>query len=445
MALIHKLLPLAGSVMLSMGPTVAGAQAPLDVPTLKAAIDRNLTSTYPALDTLYKDLHAHPELAFQETRTAARLAGEMRRLGFEVTEGVGKTGLVAIYRNGPGPSVLVRTELDALPMEEKTGLPYASKSVVDWKGKATPVAHSCGHDLHMATWVGTAQTLVSMKARWQGTLMFVAQPAEEEVSGAKAMLEDGLFTRFSKPDYAFALHTAPKPVGFIGFEAGPITSNSDALELKFKGRGAHGSAPNKAIDPIMMASRFVVDLQSVISREKDPKEFGVVTVGAIQGGTAGNIIPDDVMLRGTIRSYKADVREQLLGGVRRTAKAVADMAGAPEPELRIVEGGKAVINDPQLVAVTEAVLRSAYGSGVTRIPAITGSEDFSEFVNAGVKSMYFFVGVYADPSKTGGATLPSNHSPFFAPAPEPAIKVGVGAMSLAVLSALAQGKAANQP
>ncbi|MGO4328109.1 amidohydrolase [Cupriavidus sp. 2TAF22] len=421
------------------------AQAEIDVAKLKTAIDGNLVSAYPALDALYMDLHAHPELGFQETRTAARLASEMRRLGFDVTEGIGKTGLVAIFRNGPGPTVLVRTELDALPMEEKTGLPYASKAVTDWKGKPTPVAHSCGHDVHMAAWVGTAQTLVSMKAQWHGTLMFVAQPAEELVSGAKAMLEAGLFTRFGKPDYAFALHTAPMPVGFIGFDAGPLTSNSDDLEVRFKGRGGHGSAPNRTIDPVMMASRFVVDLQSVISREKDPKEFGVVTVGAIQGGTVGNIIPDDVVLRGTIRSYKPEVREQMLAGVNRTAKAVADMAGAPEPEVRITEGGKAVINDAQLVTRTEAVLRSAYGKGVTRMPAITGSEDFSEFVNAGVPSMYFFIGAY-DPQryhasrKPGETALPSNHSPFFAPVPEPTIKAGVGAMSLAVLSALAQAK-----
>jgi hippurate hydrolase len=424
----------------------AQVQPDLDVGALKSAIDAQLDTSYPSLDALYKDLHAHPELGFQETRTASTLAREMRAMGFEVTEGIGKTGLVAIYRNGSGPKVLVRTELDALPMEEKSGLPYASKATTNWNGKMTPVAHSCGHDLHMAAWVGTARTLVAMKDRWRGTLMFVAQPAEELTSGADAMLKDGLFTRFGKPDYAFALHTAPVAAGFIGFNAGAVTSNSDALEVQFHGRGGHGSAPDKTIDPIVMASRFVVDLQSVVSREKDPQEFGVVTVGAVQGGTVGNIIPDDVVVRGTIRSYKPEVREQLLAGVRRTAKAVAEMSGAPAPEVRLEQGGQAINNDAQLVTRTEAILRSAYGKNVMRMPPATASEDFSEFVNAGVPSMFFFIGVYdmqryLNSRKPGGAPLPANHSPFFAPVPEPSIKTGVGAMSLAVLDVLGRPKA----
>jgi len=433
---------LACAALLTVCTASAGAQtAAIDPLATKQAIDAQLASSYPDLDSLYKDLHAHPELGFQETRTAATLAREMRRLGFEVTEGIGKTGLVAIYRNGNGPTVMVRTELDALPMAEKTGLPYASKAMTDWNGKPTPVAHSCGHDIHMAAWVGTARTLVAMKDRWHGTLMFVAQPAEELVSGAASMLKAGLFTRFGKPDYAFALHTAPAPAGTISFNSGPVTSNSDGLEVRFKGRGGHGSAPDKTIDPVMMGSRFVVDLQSVVSREKDPQEFGVVTVGAFQSGTVGNIIPDEAVLRGTIRSYKPEVRESLLAGVRRTAKAVTDMSGAPEPEVHIEEGGKAVNNDPQLVSRTEAVLRGAYGKNVMRVPPITASEDFSDFVNTGVPSMFFFVGVYdlqrfLDSRKPGATPLPSNHSPFFAPLPEPSIKTGVGAMSLAVLNAL---------
>jgi len=433
---------LACAALLTVCAASAGAQTTaIDPLATKQAIDAQLASSYPDLDSLYKDLHAHPELGFQETRTAATLAREMRRLGFEVTEGIGKTGLVAIYRNGSGPMVMVRTELDALPMAEKTGLPYASKAMTDWNGKPTPVAHSCGHDIHMAAWVGTARTLVAMKDRWHGTLMFVAQPAEELVSGAASMLKAGLFTRFGKPDYAFALHTAPAPAGTISFNSGPVTSNSDGLEVRFKGRGGHGSAPDKTIDPVMMGSRFVVDLQSVVSREKDPQEFGVVTVGAFQSGTVGNIIPDEAVLRGTIRSYKPEVRESLLAGVRRTAKAVTDMSGAPEPEVHIEEGGKAVNNDPQLVSRTEAVLRGAYGKNVMRVPPITASEDFSDFVNTGVPSMFFFVGVYdlqrfLDSRKPGATPLPSNHSPFFAPLPEPSIKTGVGAMSLAVLNAL---------
>ena len=408
-----------------------------------AEVGSLVNAMYPALDAVYKDLHANPELAFEEVRTAAKLAAEMKALGFEVTEKIGKTGVVAMLRNGTGPTVMVRTELDALPMEEKTGLPYASRAKAMSNGKESFVAHSCGHDLHMAAWLGAARTLVAMKGKWQGTLMFVAQPAEETVSGAKAMLADGLFTRFPKPDFGFALHSSPGPLGSIGYNVGAMTSNSDGLDITFKGRGGHGSAPDKTIDPIAIAARFIVDVQAVVSREKDPMEFGVVTIGAVQAGTVGNIIPDSATLRGTIRSYKPEVRAKLLAGVRRTAQAAALMAGAPEPEVNLVEGGLAIVNDDGVVTRTEAVLRSAFGAAsVQRMPPITASEDFSAFVNAGVPSMFFFVGV-SDPKdvaaamKPGGKPLPFNHSPFFAPVAEPAIKHSTTAMSLAVLNALA--------
>ena len=401
-----------------------------------------VSGMYSDLETLYKDIHSHPELAFEEVRTAARLAADMRALGFQVTEKVGKTGVVAIYRNGTGPTVLVRTELDALPMEEKTGLVYSSKVKALSNGRETFVAHSCGHDIHMASWVGTARALVAMKDKWQGTLMFIAQPAEELVSGARAMLADGLFTRFPKPDFAFALHTSPAPYGTIAYNVGPMTSNSDALEITFKGRGGHGSAPDKTIDPIAIAAHFITDVQTVVSREKDPMEFGVVTIGAVQAGTVGNIIPDAATLRGTIRSYTPAVREKLLSGVRRTANAAAMMAGAPPPDVALIEGGLAVVNSEVVVTRTETVLRAAFGSkNVQRVPPITASEDFSAFVNEGIPSMLFFVGVLdpqqvAESMKPGGKPLAFNHSPFFAPVPEPSIKTGVQAMSLAVLNAL---------
>ncbi len=405
-------------------------------------IDALVDGMYPSLETIYKDIHSNPELSFKETRTAAKLAAEMRDLGFEVTEKVGRTGIVAIYKNGPGPTVLVRTELDALPMEEKTGLPYASKVKAEWNGRETFVAHSCGHDIHMASWVGTARTLLALKDQWKGTLMFIGQPAEEAGGGAKAMLADGLFKRFPKPDFAFALHTSPSPYGFVGYRVGAITSASDGLEITFKGRGGHGSAPDKTIDPIAIAAHFVTDVQTVVSREKDPAEFGVVTIGAIQGGTAGNIIPDSVVLRGTVRSYKPEVREKLLAGVRRTAKAAAAMAGAPEPVVEFGDGGAAVINDEAVVQRTVAALKSKLDAArVVQVPPITASEDFSEYVNAGVPSMFFFVGVsdpkeVAESLKPGGKPLPFNHSPFFAPVPEPSIKMGVQAMTTAVLSAM---------
>ena len=335
-----ELFTLAGSAAaMLLVVTMAQAQTNATAQRFKPEIDTLVAGMYPQLDAIYKDLHLHPELGFEEVRTAAKLAAEMRAIGFQVTEKIGKTGVVGIYKNGAGATVMVRTELDALPMEEKTGLPYASKDKAMFSGRETFVAHSCGHDLHMAAWLGTARTLVAMKGKWQGTLMFVAQPAEELVNGAKAMLDDGLFTRFGKPDFAFALHTSPGPFGSIGYNVGAVTSNSDGLEIVFKGRGGHGSAPDKTIDPIAIAAHFIVDVQTVVSREKDPFEFGVVTVGAVQAGTVGNIIPDSATLRGTIRSYKPAVRAKLLDGVRRTANAAAMMGGAPEPDVKLLEGG----------------------------------------------------------------------------------------------------------
>ena len=265
------------------------AHAELDVISLKKAIETSIASDYPKLDALYKDIHAHPEIAFQEEKTAAKLATEMRAIGFEVTEHVGKTGLVAIYKNGDGPTIMVRTELDGLPMEEKTGLDYASRDKTNWNGREVFVAHSCGHDIHMASWVGTAKTLLGLKDQWKGTLMFIAQPAEEVGAGAMAMLREGLFTRFPKPDFGFALHfffndTATTEIYTVG--AG--SSSADGLYIKFRGVGGHGAVPQATIDPVMMAARFVVDVQSVISREKDPTEFGVVSIGSIHGGTAAN-------------------------------------------------------------------------------------------------------------------------------------------------------------
>jgi amidohydrolase len=395
---------------------------------------------YPWLDAAYRDLHAHPEIAFQETRTAARLAGEMRKLGFTVTEKVGKTGIVAVLKNGAGPTVLVRTELDGLPMEEKTGLPYASRART--QGGDNFVTHSCGHDVHMASWLGAARTLTELKAQWHGTLVFIAQPAEEVVGGAKAMLADGLFKRFPRPDYAFALHSWPLAYGTVGFNSGPVSSNSDSLDIQFKGRGGHGSAPDKAIDPIAIAARFVVDVQTVISREKDPKEFGVVTIGAIQGGTVGNIIPDNVQVRGTIRSYSPAVRAKLLDGIRRVANASAAMAGAPAPDIQLIPGGAAIVNDEALVLKTEAVFKDAFGADkAQRMPAMTASEDFSAYANEGVPSMFFFTGVYApeavaEAARPGGKPVAFNHSPFYAPVPEPSIKTAAQAMTLAVMNVI---------
>ncbi len=419
------------------------AHAELDVINLKKAIETSIAGDYPKLDALYKELHAHPELAFQEVKTAARLAAEMRALGFDVTENVGKTGLVAIYKNGDGPTIMVRTELDGLPMEEKTGLDYASRDKTNWMGREVFVAHSCGHDIHMASWVGTAKTLLGLKDRWSGTLMFIAQPAEEIVAGAKAMLADGLFTRFGKPDIALALHDGPGPHGMVFYRSGVGSSAADGLEVTFHGRGGHGSAPHTTIDPVGIAARFIVEVQSVISREKDPAEFGVVSIGAIRGGTAPNIIPDSVQLFGTIRSYKPEVRAKLHAGIERTAKAAAAMSDAPAPDIKIVEGTKPVMNDPDVVTAVADVLKAALGDKFRISPPVTASEDFSEFGGAGVPSMMFNIGVYDEErfiaARNGtGPPIPSNHSPLFAPVPKPTIETGITAMTLAVLGAFDQ-------
>ena len=418
------------------------AQAELDVAGLKQSIEASFERDYPHLDALYKDIHAHPELAFQEEKTAAKLAAEMRALGFEVTEKVGRTGLVALYRNGDGPVIMVRTELDALPMEEKTGLAYASHDKVTWQGRDTFVAHSCGHDIHMASWIGAAKTLVGTKERWKGRLMFIAQPGEEVGAGARAMLFEGLFTRFPKPDIAFALHDQPFPYDTIRYRIGAGSSSADDLYIRFKGRGGRGAIPQATIDPVMMASRFVVDVQSVVSREKDPTEIGIISIGALNAGTAGNIIPDEAILRGTIRSFKPEVRARMIDGIERTARAVAAMANAPAPDIQITEGIKAVINDPVVVATVEKTFKVAFRDKLILSPANTASEDFSEFGASGVPLMMFNIGVY-DPdaweaANKSGTPLPGNHSPLFAPVPKPTIQTGITAMTLAVLSAFEQ-------
>jgi amidohydrolase len=399
-------------------------------------VDAQVNAGYPALLAIYKDLHQHPEIGFQETRTASRLAQEMRSAGFKVTEHVGGTGLVALFENGAGPTVMIRTELDALPLEEKTGLPYAST--------VAQTMHACGHDIHMAAWVGTAKALVALKDQWHGRLMFIAQPAEEKISGAKAMLADGLFTRFPRPDFGFALHVSPAAAGTVAVKAGTNSSASDSVEILFKGRGGHGSMPSATIDPIVIASRFVTDVQTIISREKDAGQFGVITVGAFQAGTVGNIIPDSALLKLTLRSFSPQVRKQLLEGVQRAATASALLANAPAPEVRLVAGTGAVVSDEALANRTAQVFTRVFGKAFTFTPSNgepqSASEDYSEFIAAGVPSLFFGVGV-TDPAaiaaaQAGGPPVPVNHSPYFAPLPEPSIKTAVRAMTFAVMESM---------
>lgn len=430
---------LAATALATVLATAAHA-APLNVPATLKTIDAQLDRDYPQLDALYKDIHAHPELGFQEVETGKKLAAQMRALGFTVTENVGKTGVVAVFKNGDGPKILVRTELDGLPMQEKSGLPYASQATAMYRDEKTFTAHSCGHDIHMAAWVGTAKQLVAMKAKWKGALVFIAQPSEETTGGARAMLADGLFDKIGgKPDYGFALHVGNGPAGEVAWKAGVLTSTSDGLDITFNGRGGHGSMPASTIDPVLMAARFTVDVQSVISREKDPSAFGVVTVGSIQAGSAGNIIPDKARVRGTVRTQDNAVREKVLDGVQRTIKAVVDMAGAPPADVKITAGGKMVVNDQSLTDRTAPVFKAAFGkNAVVQDKPGSASEDYSEFVIAGVPSLYFGIGGY-DPAqiakaKAEGRQVPTNHSPFFAPTPEPTIRTGVEAMTLAILN-----------
>lgn len=438
------LLPATGAFAQQTATAPARHEAHIaDGPVDRAAVDKVLDGRLAGLETLYRDLHQHPELGFQEHRTAKLLAGRMRALGFEVTENVGKTGLVALYRNGPGPVTLVRTEMDALPMEEKTGLPYASRAQAMLDGKQTFVAHSCGHDAHMAWWVGAAEALVALKSQWRGTLLFIAQPAEEPLGGAKAMLDDGLLTRFPRPDYALAAHVGGgMPVGTVVMKEGVILSASDALEIVFHGRGAHGSAPSSSIDPIVMGAHFVSDVQSVISRQKEAATFGVITVGAFQAGSVGNIIPDSATLRLSLRSFTPEVRSLLLNGVEKTAQGVALMAGAPAPTVTRLNGSAATQNDTRLMERLAPVLKSAFGPGAVSIPAsvpgFSGSEDFSELAVSGIPSAYLMIGGDLPETLAGykakGVAPPTNHSPLFAPAAGPAIRNGAAALILSVLT-----------
>jgi amidohydrolase len=405
-------------------------------------------SVYPEAKVLYLDLHQNPELSSHETQTAAKLAGRLRDLGYAVTEHVGGTGLVAILKNGAGPTVMLRTELDALPVEEKTGLAYASKvRTKDDSGRDVGVMHACGHDVHMASLFGTAAIIARTKDRWHGTLILIGQPAEETISGAKRMIDDGLMTRFPKPDVALALHVGNQlPAGKIGIGPGYRFSNADSLRITIYGKGGHGSQPNSTIDPIVIAARTVVALQTIVSREVKPGEVAVVTVGYIQAGTKNNIIPDQAELGITVRSYKPEVRKQALAAVERITKAEANAAGAPrEPKIEHYEATDAVYNDPVLAQRLEAVLESALGKDnvVVEEPGMA-SEDFSYLTAQGVPSFYFSLGganpeKYAE-AKSAGTNLPSNHSPLFAPDADPALHAGIAA-EVAVLRNLLKGSA----
>ena len=411
-----------------------------------ATTSKEVEAVYPAAHDLYIDLHQTPELSSHETQTASKLAARLRSLGYEVTEGVGGTGVVAILKNGAGPTVMLRTELDALPVEEKTGLPYASKvRTKDDSGRDVPVMHACGHDLHMAALVGTADIMAHSKQSWHGTLMLIGQPAEETISGAKRMIDDGLFTRFPKPSVGVALHVGNYlPAGEVGITPGIYNTNADSLRITIYGKGGHGSAPHTAIDPIVIAARTILALQTIVSREVKPGEMAVVTVGYIRAGTKNNIIPDQAELGLTVRTYKADVRKQVLAAITRIVKAEALAGGAPqEPLIEHYESTDSVFNDLALAERLRAPLEAVLGKqNVITTEPITPSEDYAFFVEQGIPSLYMSLGG-ADPqkyaeSKNGGAMLPSNHSPYFAPDVDPALHAAIKA-EVAVLRNLLNG------
>jgi hippurate hydrolase len=401
----------------------------------QTASSKEIEAVYPAAHDLYIDLHQNPELSSHETHTASKLAARLRSLGYEVTEGVGGTGVVAILKNGAGPTVMLRTELDALPVEEKTGLPYASKvHAKDDGGRDVPVMHACGHDLHMASLVGTAAIMAHSKQSWHGTLMLIGQPAEEAISGAKRMIEDGLFTRFPKPAVGVALHVGNYlPAGQVGITPGIYNTNSDSIRITIYGKGGHGAQPHTTIDPIVIAARTILALQTIASREVKPGEMVVVTVGYIRAGTKNNIIPDQAELGLTVRTYKTEVRKQVLAAISRIAKAEALASGAQqEPLIEHYEGTDSVYNDPALAQRLRAPLEAALGKeNVITTDPITPSEDYSYFIAQGVPSLYFSLGG-ADPqkyaeTKAAGTMLPSNHSPYFAPDVDPALRTGIKA------------------
>ena len=440
---MHKKLFLVPAVLAVLVFNVSGQQLSLD-----AMIDRDLASWL----TTYKTLHAAPELSHREEKTAAFIAGELRKLGFIVTERIGKFqnaqwvgyGVVGVLKNGAGPTVLVRTELDALPVEEKTGVPSASQvKMKNDAGGEVNVMHACGHDMHMTSFLGTAKMLTELKDRWSGTLVLLGQPAEETGDGAMAMLRDELYTKIPRPDFAIALHDKPElETGKVGYTPGYAMASATSIDIKIRGVGGHGSMPEATKDPVVVAAQVVMALQTIVSRENSPLDPAVVTVGSIHGGTRYNIIPDEVNLQLTVRTYKEEVRKRVLASIERIVKGVATTAGIPEdraPVMKVAEGTGATYNEPKLVERLVVAFKQALGEeNVVPIAPIMASEDFGYFsLDQKIPTTIFWLGA-SDPAKVkanreSGVALPGLHSALFAPVPEPTLRTGVKAMTSAVL------------
>ena len=416
-----------------MKTTMMALAALLAVPAASAPAD---------LMTLYRDFHAHPELGFQEVRSAGILAAEARAAGFEVTEKVGRTGVVAVLKNGKGPTVLIRADMDGLPVKEATGLPFASTDKGHYDGgEDTPVMHACGHDIHMAVWVGVARWMAANRADWRGTLVMVGQPAEEISGGARAMVNDGLFKRFPKPDAALALHDDSRlPAGTVSVPQHRALSTASFMDISVKGIGGHGAYPATTKDPVVLASRIVTALQTLVSRENDPFQPAVVTVGSIHGGTKHNIIPDEVILQLTVRSYDAAQQQRLLDGIMRTAKGEAIAAGIPDTLMPTFKQGAAApptLNDTPLAARIKARFETILGKArVIDLDPSMASEDFNIFgTEARIPSVIYWLGGVPqakwDAAKAGGAAIPSLHNAGWAPDAEPTIATGVESMTAA--------------
>jgi amidohydrolase len=413
------------------------------VVALSAALAGAPASAAPVdLVALYKDLHAHPELGFHEVRSAGILAAEARAAGFEVTEKVGRTGVVAVLKNGKGPTLLIRADMDGLPVKEATGLAYASTALGQYDdGPMTPVMHACGHDIHMAVWVGTARWLAVNRKNWRGTVVMIGQPSEEGLGGARAMIDDGLFTRFPKPDFTLALHdSAAIPAGTVSVPLLRALSISSSLDIVVKGIGGHGAYPADTKDPVVLASRIVTSLQTLVSRENNPFQPAVITVGSIHGGTKHNIIPDEVTLQLTIRSYDAAQQQRLLDGIRRVALGEARVAGLPENLLPAISGGRIgvpTLNDTPLATRLKAQFEAKLGKArVIDLDPSMASEDFQYFgLEAKVPSVIYWLGAVPqaqwDAAKAGGPAIPSLHNSGWAPDPGPTIATGVESMAAA--------------
>ena len=415
-------------------------------------VANKLAADYPALERFYTDLHLHPELSLMEEKTSAKVAAELRAAGFEVTERFGGYGVVGVLRNGPGPTLLIRTDLDGLPVAEETGLPYASTArVTNLSGAEVAAMQACGHDIHMTVFAGTARTLAALKDRWSGTLVFIGQPAEEIGVGARAMLTAGLYQKFPKPDFALAVHdSATLAAGTVGTVEGYVMANVDSMDITVRGIGGHGAYPHTTKDPIVLAARIVVALQTVVSRETRPVDPAVVTVGSIHGGTKHNIIPNEVKLQLTLRSYSDHVRAHTIEAIRRICRGEAIAAGLPDDLLPVVtvkeeEFTPATYNDPALTRRLRATFTSWLGAdNVLSIDPEMGGEDFGQFGRTldKVPVCLFRIGA-VDPAKVAesrrsGIPLPSLHSSKFAPLPEPTIKTGITAMTAAALDLLAK-------